>query len=174
MVRAFFDLVGEGVLRPTAQQVAERAGVGIRTVFRHFSEMDSLFAEVDALLREQIGPYLVDRPSGGTVAERAVAIVHSRSAAFERFAPYLRATRLYRSRSDFLSRSFATFVRRQRAALLEALPELAAAPQPLVDALELATSFESWDRLRTDQRLGAARTRAALEETVLALVSRLP
>ena len=44
MVQALFDLVGSGVLQPTAQQVARRAKVGIRTVFRHFSDMDSLLA----------------------------------------------------------------------------------------------------------------------------------
>ena len=33
IVAALFELVGEGVLQPTAQQVAERAGVGIRSVF---------------------------------------------------------------------------------------------------------------------------------------------
>ena len=33
IVDALLDLVGSGILRPTAQQVADRAGVGIRTVF---------------------------------------------------------------------------------------------------------------------------------------------
>ena len=42
IVEALFALVGEGVLQPTAQQVADRAGVGIRTVFRHFEDMDAL------------------------------------------------------------------------------------------------------------------------------------
>lgn len=173
MVEAFFELVGEGVLQPTAQQVAERAGVGIRTVFRHFSEMDRLFAEIDAMVREQIEPHLVRRTGEGAVADRAVALVHDRAALFERFAPYMRATRISRLRSEFLRRTFAEFVRRQRAALLEALPELAGAPADLQDAFEVATSFETWDRLRTDQRLSTARTRAAMERTVLALVAQI-
>jgi AcrR family transcriptional regulator len=56
MVQALIDLVGEGVLQPTAQQVAARAKVGIRTVFRHFSDMDSLFAEIDERVRAQALP----------------------------------------------------------------------------------------------------------------------
>jgi len=173
MVEAFYELVGEGVLQPTAQQVAERAGVGIRTVFRHFNEMDSLFAEVDARLREQVAPYLVRCAPEGTVVERAAELVAHRAEAFERFAPYMRATRIHRSRSPFLRRGYAAFVRRQRAALLECLPELEDASQDLADAIEVATSFELWDRLRGDQRLGAARTRAAMERAVLALVEQL-
>ena len=47
IVAALFDLVGAGVLQPTAQQVAARAGVGMRTVFRHFSEMETLYAAMN-------------------------------------------------------------------------------------------------------------------------------
>src|SRR5690349_22289922 len=50
IVGALFDLIGGGVLQPTAQQVADRAGVGIRSVFRHFTEMDSLYAAMDTRL----------------------------------------------------------------------------------------------------------------------------
>ena len=42
IIDAMLKLVEEGVLVPTAQQVSERAGVGIRSVFRHFSDMESL------------------------------------------------------------------------------------------------------------------------------------
>ena len=35
IVQAMLDLIGEGTLSPTAQQVAVRADVGVRTVFRH-------------------------------------------------------------------------------------------------------------------------------------------
>lgn len=173
MVKALFDLVGEGILQPTAQQVAERAGVGIRTVFRHFSEMDSLFAEVDAMLRDQVGAAFLECTALGGLAERATALVRQRSAIYERFAPYLRATRLYRQRSGFLDRQFAIFVKKQRSHLLAQLPELERAPRELVDAIEVVTSFEAWDRLRADQKLGAARTTAALERAVGVLIGEL-
>ena len=39
-----------GALVPTAQQIADRAGVGIRSFFRHFADMDSLFLAADELL----------------------------------------------------------------------------------------------------------------------------
>jgi AcrR family transcriptional regulator len=173
MVKAFFDLVGEGFLQPTAQQVAERAEVGIRTVFRHFSEMDTLFAEVDAMLREQVGSAFLECTVEGDLVERASSLVRNRSAVFERFAPYLRATRLYRQRSGFLDQQFTTFVKRQRRHLLAQLPELEHAPRELTDAIEVVTSFEAWDRLRADQRLGAARTTAALVKAVTVLIGEL-
>ena len=64
-------------------------------------------------------------------------------------------------------------VRALRSDLLRWLPELRFAPADLVDALELVLSFEAWDRLRADQRLGRDRARDALLRTVLTLVSGL-
>ena len=49
---AIVSLVEEGNLVPTAQQVARRAGVGLRTVFRHFDDMEALFAEMDRKLAD--------------------------------------------------------------------------------------------------------------------------
>src|SRR5262245_66569994 len=53
IVEALVGLVGDGILEPTAQQVAARAGVGIRTVFRRFSDMESLFAEMSARVQAE-------------------------------------------------------------------------------------------------------------------------
>ena len=43
IIKAMRDLIDDGILNPTAQQVAETAQVGIRTVFRHANDMETLF-----------------------------------------------------------------------------------------------------------------------------------
>jgi hypothetical protein len=48
-------------------------------------------------------------------------------------------------------------------------PEIAKVKPDVVHALELATSFEAWDRLRVEQRLGKQRAAAAMQCTVTAL-----
>lgn len=171
IVQALFDLVGSGVLQPTAQQVAEAAGVGIRSVFRHFADMDSLFAEIDARLHTEAAPILRADPIAGSFAVRARALAERRSDFFERIAPYKRAGTVQRWRSSFLQRRHATLVRELRADLLRWLPELRRAPSDLVEALDLVLSFEAWDRLRSDQRLGRDRAREALVRAVMALVA---
>ena len=45
IVDALLSLLEDGVLRPSARQVAERAGVSLRAVFQHFDDMESLYAE---------------------------------------------------------------------------------------------------------------------------------
>jgi AcrR family transcriptional regulator len=171
---ALFELVGEGHPEPTAQQVAERAGMGIRTVFRLFSDMEALYATLDARLLAEVMPMLRDAPpEGADLGERATALVADRAALFERVAPYKRASNLKRGRSPFLADQHRKLVRQLRARLLHWLPELHGAPADLVEALDQATSFEAWDRLRSDQRLGRPRARAAMERAVKALVNEL-
>lgn len=171
MLDAFFALIGEGTITPTAQQIALRANVGIRTVFRHFSEMETLFAELDERIRKEADPYLDHAPAFGSVEERAVGAVQARIRCFESIAPYVRSARANRWRSQFLDSSYKQFVLDQRSSLAQWLPELSQLPQAQFDAIELATSFESWDRLRTEQGLNTTRTQAALERIVLAVLT---
>jgi AcrR family transcriptional regulator len=173
MVRAMFELVGEGEMRPSARQVADRAGVGLRTVFRQFSDMENLFAEMDRMFVEEALPHFTRPAVAGPLPERAAALVRSRCRSFERFEPYLRSTRLQRARSPFLQARYASFLDQQRAQLQAWLPEIESARTDWADAMEAATSFESWDDLRFTRGLGKARTRAAVHRMVQGLVADL-
>jgi len=174
MVQALFDLVGEGILQPTGQQVAERARVGLRTVFRHFSDMEGLLAEIDGRVRTRALPLLRAARSRGSREERVRGLVERRIRLLEQIAPYKRAGNLQRWRSEFVARQHAALVRELRADLLGWLPELRRAPSELLEAFDVALSFEVWDRLRSDQRLGRQRASAALGRIVAALVNTLP
>jgi AcrR family transcriptional regulator len=175
IVTALFHLVGEGVLQPTAQQVAERAGVGIRTVFRHFSEMDSLYAAMDGRLDGEVRPSLTGVRRVGRLGDRIGELVRQRALLFERIAPYKRSANLQRWRSRFLQGRHHALQTELRADLLRWLPELKDAPEAVVEAIDLVTSFEAWDRLRVDRRLGPKAAAAVVERTVDTLVrSRAP
>ncbi len=170
---ALYALVGEGNPAPTAQQVAERAAVGIRSVFRHFSDMEALYATLDARLLEEVAPLLRPIADDAGPEERAAALVDEREAIFERIAPFKRACDRMRWRSPYLTGTHRKLVQTLRLRLLCWLPELADAPADLLEALDQATSFEAWDRLRTEQRLGRARARRAMGRSARALVDSL-
>jgi len=57
-----------------------------------------------------------------------------------------------------------------RTDLLQWLPELDGAPADLAEAVDLATSFEAWDRLRGDRQLSVKVAVAVMDRMVLALV----
>jgi len=169
IVRALFDLVGAGNLQPTAEQVADEAGVGIRTVFRHYSDMDSLFVAMDARLRETALPLLLETPPEVAGEKRVEAFLRHRVALFERVAPYIRGEVPRRWRSSFLQTSHARFVRELRHDLLRWIPELEDAPAEVLEAVDLASSFEAWDRLRTEQKLTRSRANEVLTVALRAL-----
>lgn len=173
IVAALVELVGEGTLEPTAREVAERAGVTIRTVFRHFADTEALFAEMGARVDAEVRPLLSERDEGEALLDRLRALVARRVALFERIASYKRSANLRRRRSPVLRARHGALVRDLRVDLVRRLPELDRAPADLVDALDLATSFEAWDRLRADQRLGRERAHATLERMALALARDL-
>jgi len=170
IVAALLDLIGGGVLQPTAQQVADQAGVGIRSVFRHFAEMDSLYSAMDTRLEGEAQRLLQGGERAGGLANRVGAVVRQRAMLFERVAPYKRSANLQRWRSRFLQDRHLRMQRVLRADLLQWLPELEGAPADLLEATDLATSFEAWDRLRGDRQLTQKLAVATMERTVLALL----
>lgn len=169
IVQALLELVGEGSLSPTAQQVAERAEVGVRTVFRHFSDMETLFSTMNDQLSAEVDPLLVDEVQSGPFEERVDALVERRMTIFGKLAPYIRSSTLQRWRSAFLQAEHERTIRVMRRDLRHWLPEIESAPGELADALEMILSFEALNRLRIDQRLSLRRTALVLRRTILDL-----
>lgn len=170
ILEALFELVGEGVLRPTAEQVADRAGVGTRTVFRHFADMESLLSELSDRVAKEMAPLIRTAVDANlSFPERLVAEVNWRATLFERIAPFKRSSMANRARSETLREAHRDSITVLRTHLLQTLPELETADSETAEAMELALSFEAWNRLRADQRLGKDRARAVLERMAIAL-----
>lgn len=154
VAEALMDLLRDGDPDPTAKAVARRAGVSLRLVFHHFSDMDDLYQFVAALqLRRQWGdmPQLSPKLSLSTRIERTVA---HRAALFEETSEIRRALvrrsptslpiRQAMAAADdlFLQDLQATF-----GAELAALPTSTRADH--LGAMDTGTSWEAWERLRT-------------------------
>jgi AcrR family transcriptional regulator len=171
IVQALLELIGEGSLSPTAQQVAERANVGVRTVFRHFSDMETLFSTMNDQLSEEVDSLIVEKVQSGPYEERVDALIERRMMIFGKLAPYLRSSTLQRWRSAFLQAEHERTIRVMRRDLRRWLPEVESAPTEVADALEMILSFEALNRLRFDQRLSLRRTAVVLRRSILALTS---
>lgn len=171
IVQAMLELIGEGSLSPTAQQVAERADVGVRTVFRHFSDMETLFAAMNNQITAKVNSLFVDEVQTGPYSDRVEALIQSRMAIFGTLGPYVRSSTLQRWRSAFLQTEHERTIRVMRRDLRRWLPEIESAPTEVADALEMILSFEAWNRLRVDQRLSQRRASLVLHRSILDLMS---
>lgn len=170
IVDAIVMLIQDREKQPTAREVAERAGVQPRTVFRHFQDMETLNAEVSARVAAEVLPILGEVASEGNLVERVRGLVRRRAEVFERIAPFQRVARGLRPRSAFVERDHEELVDIQRRNLAAVVPEARKLPAPLGESLELLVSFEAWDRLRSDQRLSPNQARRAVEQAALALL----
>lgn len=168
LVTALMALVGEGELSPSAEAVAERAGLGLRTVFRHFGDMEALYAAMQARLQADYADWqdpFVATDWRGQLAELA----ERRARTYERLLPYKRAADARRHGSPVIQRGYAGVLATMRARLMAVLPPALAADPLRREAIDLVLSFEAWQRLRDEQALSAEAARAA----VLAALDRL-
>jgi AcrR family transcriptional regulator len=170
IVQAMLELVAEGNIVPSADEVSDRAGVGRRSVFRHFSDMDSLYREMQSILQAQFAA-IAQQPFKTTHwRDQVLELVERRANAFERMAPYLRAGIVHRHQSVILREGHTRFVAILRALLVYRLPPDVAGDHVLVDAIDLLISFETWHRLREEQRLNPTQARQIISTTVNALL----
>jgi AcrR family transcriptional regulator len=91
IVEAWLDLVEEGNTAPTARETADRAGIGLRTVFQHFGDMEDLHATAALLHFERIQPFVEGIDTSGSFEERLSRFVLHRQRLFERITPIRRA-----------------------------------------------------------------------------------
>tara|TARA_R110001592_G_scaffold363323_1_gene684021 strand:+ start:122653 stop:123279 length:627 start_codon:yes stop_codon:yes gene_type:complete len=153
IIDASQELVNEGVLVPTAQNVADRAGVGIRTVFRHFADMETLFSSMDNQLRETYEDLFLGGDRAGTLSKRIQHAIERRATAYEKLSFLMLSTRAQMWRSPTLQKNYARNQRALRKDLADWLPEMAALDTVRRESVDLAASFETWNRLRNHQGL---------------------
>jgi AcrR family transcriptional regulator len=153
IIDATRELVNEGVLVPTAQNVADRAEVGIRTVFRHFADMEALFATMDTQLRETYEDLFLGGDRAGNLSERIQHAIERRATAYEKLSSLMLSTRAQMWRSPTLQKTYARNQRGLRRDLADWLPEVAELDTVKREAVDAAASFETWNRLRNHQGL---------------------
>jgi AcrR family transcriptional regulator len=155
IVDAMLELIAEdaGQGLPSAEAVAARAGVGLRTVFRLFEDMDGLYRGMQQAMMQRFAPMLAPPPSTGDWREELRVELGRRSELFEVLLPLQIAADSQRHRSPALQEGKARMVALSRALLLNLLPEQATRDADRLSALEMTVSFEAWRRLRMEQGL---------------------
>ncbi|WP_310497973.1 helix-turn-helix domain-containing protein [Sandarakinorhabdus sp.] len=166
IIASIMVLVEEGATTPSAEEVAARAGVGLRSVFRHFNDMESLFAEMTMRLtqryQDSLAPFEATDWRG-----QVFEAMERRLKVFEALLPYRRAAQAHRGRSATI-RTYHD----QLLAMLRQRLERTVAPAPLakdamwVETLDMLLSTEVYERLRFEQALDHERASAVIRSLV--------
>jgi TetR/AcrR family transcriptional regulator, regulator of autoinduction and epiphytic fitness len=175
IVDALFALLEEGEVQPTGDQIAERAGVSLRSVFLHFQGREQLFAAITERQVARIAPLFEPLDADAPLAARIDAFCEQRARVLEAVTPLRRAALMMEPRSELVARKLAE-VRSGKRAQAEWLfaAELAACPDAdraaLTAALGAACDWNAWQSWRAHQGLSPAAARAAMRLTLRALL----
>ena len=170
IVEAMLELVREGGISPSAELVAARADVGLRTVFRHFKDLESLYREMSAVITGELMALVHTPFKGETWRERVLELVERRGWAYEKIAPFKRASEVHRHQSPALALDNAKMVEISRDILRAQLPAEIAKDRVRFEAMDLLLSFDAWSRLRRDQNLSPKRATEVLQAVLAGLL----
>ena len=170
VVDAVVDLLTEGDPQPTAQTVADRSGVSLRSVFRYFEDLDSLLIAAIAEFKTRHADVIAfDQPPAGTPLDvRIDRWIDGRLQSYPVIARIMIAMYARARTNDQIMEALET-ERRSTIDVLAVLfePELRALPAAeqrlALAAVHTATTIESWVNLVD---------RHALDDTQLRTVYR--
>jgi len=181
IAEALVSLLEDGEAQPTARQVAQRAGVSLRLVFHHFEDMEAVLRAAVAVQVERHWALRTPVDPGMTLDDRITALARQRASLYQDIAPVRRAAAGVECGSPTLRRELGNArvaLRGELAAVFAGeMPASPAEAEALLDSLELATSFETWDQLRRRMELdqdAATRTMARLLATSIDHRTGLP
>ncbi|HWE65209.1 MAG TPA: TetR/AcrR family transcriptional regulator [Acidimicrobiales bacterium] len=176
VAESLITLLGEGDPDPTAKVIAERAGVSLRLVFHHFSDMDDLYRTVFALQLEHVQGALPDVAAALPQPVRIEDTVRHRRVLYEEISPVRRAAVRRSPGSAEVVAAIAssnTILKQNLSAAFA--PELAVGPvtegTELLAALDAASSWETWERLRHSSALTVVDASAVMTRTLAALLA---
>ena len=158
IVEALFELFKQGIYTPTTKQIAEQAQTSVRSIFQHFEDMETLYADLVAVQTVRITPLVGSLTADGSLEQRLAELQVQRGQLFEMVSPARHALATRPSNSELITKRLNDLSAELRDQLLSQFAaELSVADtQSAADSVEwldLLWSFESWDRLRNMQHL---------------------
>jgi AcrR family transcriptional regulator len=176
IVDAIMVLIDAGETQPGMADIARLAGVSERSIWRHFDTREALLGAVIDRQMETVTGLLREIPASGPLSARVEALVAERARLYEHITPMRRAALQMAEVSELVAGQLAE----TRVWLREELEEVFARElerRPLADrrdlvaGLDVATSWEAWNLLRTVEGCSAARARRVLTRILVRTLS---
>jgi AcrR family transcriptional regulator len=172
---AFIDLVLEGHLPPTPEQVAERVGISKATFFRYFESLNAMRCDAAARMLERFPLLHVAEPGQGPLGERIERFVALRVELWEKVHLLAQLQRTMVLQDDGAAR----MVDSVRQVMMDQVhehfaPELeecsAAQRDDAAALIAMITSVESWEQFRKAYGRSPLQTRRAWGTAIEAIL----
>jgi AcrR family transcriptional regulator len=174
IVTAIMGLIETGNPTPSATQIAQEAGVGLRTVFRLFDDKDTLYKEIATVIERRVFPLIAVPLKGDNWKERLFSIAERRAVIFEMIMPHRVSASIRRFQSDYLMQSYHQMVGLERTLVEAILPPHVLADPLRAKSLHLVLSFHSWRLLRHDEKLSVKKSHAVVVQMLNDILQHIP
>jgi len=153
IISALLDLIASGDIAPTAQRIADRAGVSVRSVYQHFADVEGLYA--DAVERTYEWARGTTEPIDAMMPldQRVDSFVGARAGVLEALLPFHRAVRLMESSSEHVHAARIAMEKWEKDRIAKVFaPELrsmdSARRSATHGAIDALASSDAWDHMR--------------------------
>lgn len=146
----------------------------MRSVFQHFSDMESVYVELAERQTEVIRPHLASIDTRLPLSERIERIVIARDEMFAAIAPVRSAVNRHRSTrtSPSIRANLLRLHRAQREQVLSTFPTEIGGDERLLLQVDVWLSFETWDQFTAQHGLSRAATRGHLQSLLQSVLTR--
>jgi AcrR family transcriptional regulator len=164
VIDALLALFRDGVYTPSTDEIAAKAGLSARSLFRYFDDVNDLHrAAADREVQRALPLVALGTGPSEPTADKIRAVVSSRVRLFEETGPAARALRAASTRREMLR----GILERNRSYLRHQIsevfaPELAEVGPSVEPAVHVLCSFECYELLRYAQGLSRAEAEAAM------------
>jgi AcrR family transcriptional regulator len=150
VIVALLAIIREGNLQPGASEIADRAGVSHRSIFRYFEDLDDLVRTAIDQAFVEAGPLAqIPDVGSGSLQQRIAAYVDSRVALFQQVDGTMQLARMRSPKIPAINEGIAVIAKLFRTQIAEHFaPELDAIDDDdralLIDGILVLTSYESF------------------------------
>jgi len=171
ILRAYWELMLAGDMSPSAAAIAEHAGVGLRSVFRHFEDLDTLLRELMELCYDEVTPEFMKPLKSTNWKDQLVEVTERNVKIWERIIVPHTAGEIGRFKSQVLMDDYQRSRNLEISGIKAILPKDIDNYQNVLLALDAAMSFSTMRRLREDRKLSISEVKQVMTLMVKSIIN---
>jgi AcrR family transcriptional regulator len=173
ILRAYWELMLGGDMEPSAAAIAEHAGVGLRSVFRHFDDLDTLLLELMSLCYDEVTPQFLKPLKSINWKDQILELVERNVEIWERIKVPHTAGELGRFKSQILMDDYKRSRNLEISGIRAILPKDINNYDNVLFALDSTLSFSTMRRLREDRKLSITKVKNIMSLLVKSILDTI-
>jgi len=170
ILRAYWELMLGGDMDPSAAAIAEHAGVGLRSVFRHFEDLDTLLRDLMQLCYDEVTPEFMTPLKSTDWKDQLLELVDRNVMIWERIKVPNLAGEIGRFKSQVLMDDYQRSRNLEISGIKAILPKDIDNYDKVLLALDASMGFSTMRRLREDRKLSIPKVKGVMTMMVQSII----